>query len=350
MQPRALNTLVFALVLCPLSLALDTRQFVNYYSGFTGNIEPVGFGYPSNYSAEDGFRHQCQAEIDDYTTTFPGRRDDDQVVLKCISATECMLEHLSELGKMNMGSSSVVLGLLPVTLASFGATAGEITLLSYRRPFLALLLSIGAPAMYTERVGEFRHPLNQLSNISTTLRAPRISHTATVLAITILEYVFVLAAIANVISASIELGTKSILNWNCQNWYYPLIWNMVPLMIYPLVIFGRFVIHGNIRREGLGAWMIRSVREEFTLSVNQSALSNQFPKETFMMAIIDMATQMATIGQLILGTVVFSSLLMVSVWDAENLMLRYAASAIVCKIVFMYEMCGIRDRITDDDK
>jgi len=50
------------------------------------------------------------------------------------------------------------------------------------------------------------------------------------------------------------------------------------------------------------------------------------------------------------GTIWFSSILFISAGDALGVWARYAASAIICRTIMMYELAGMRETTTVDEK
>lgn len=76
----------------------------------------------------------------------------------------CILGRFDESGKAQLAASSVLLGLLPTILGMVGSNTTEIGLLALRQPFLAFLLSLGAPVLSPVRSFEYRDPAELLKN------------------------------------------------------------------------------------------------------------------------------------------------------------------------------------------
>ena len=370
---RFVTVLAFALGFASPLAAWTSQRFINYYPKFTEVIEAVGFGYPLNYTPELGFEHKCREKIALYTDPAP--KNWTWAAYTCIQATNCMMDNLSEMWKANLASSSVVLGLLPVILSAFGTKPGEIALLSYRRPLLALFISLGAPAIHTDRLGEFQNPVKLLDNVPRTLHIPRCLRRGTwrLWFISLFQYIAVVGAVCVAGQVSFELGSRSILNWSCEGWAYPVLWNIIPLTIHPFAILSLWVmvwktqlhwssgpemcsvlwrqVLSSVRGAGwrdIRNWLWRRAKYEGTPAANQRPFFTNLPEETKLAVFLEMGVDLAALVQLIFGTVVFSSLLMVSVWDSYIIVLKYAGAAIVCKAVFMYEICGIRDGMVNE--
>ncbi|OGE49894.1 hypothetical protein PENARI_c019G11500 [Penicillium arizonense] len=117
----------------------------------------------------------------------------------------CLLSQATESLKANMASAGVILGLLPTTLSLVGSTTVETGLLALRRPFLSLLLACGTPAVSPVRSFEYRDPIDLLRRTPTTIDIPKFNPmSATV--IVIFQYIFALAAVANLAHVSWEFG------------------------------------------------------------------------------------------------------------------------------------------------
>src|SRR5690606_4452102 len=70
----------------------------------------------------------------------------------CYRHVDCLLENLRESTKEHMGSSTVVLGLTPLILASFAPNIGEVALISARRPLMAFLLAAASVTIASPRL------------------------------------------------------------------------------------------------------------------------------------------------------------------------------------------------------
>jgi hypothetical protein len=64
----------------------------------------------------------------------------------------CILANAPEWMKSNMGAAGVLLGLLPTILSLAGPDIAKTGLLAQRRPFIALLIALGSPAVSPSRM------------------------------------------------------------------------------------------------------------------------------------------------------------------------------------------------------
>lgn len=137
----------------------------------------------------------------------------------------CILEHTSEFVKSNVASAQVLLGLSPPMLAVLGPSAEETSLLFIvgRRPFLALCIAAGSPAIFPMRLFDNKDPIGLLKNRQARLSPPPLKHVHALIVMA-LEYLVVLAAIANVVTLSRELGDQAVCNFAPHLTYLVLLW------------------------------------------------------------------------------------------------------------------------------
>lgn len=139
----------------------------------------------------------------------------------------CLLDVSNDFSKANMASAGILLGLMPTILAYAGSNLSETALLIVRRPMLAFLLAMGSPAMPPLRT--FVHEdipkmlIRRKGGITTELSIA--THGYTIRAIIVgVELVLSLAAIANVVYTSYELGVKTFVSWSIDVFFHPLLW------------------------------------------------------------------------------------------------------------------------------
>ncbi|KAF7507668.1 hypothetical protein GJ744_010221 [Endocarpon pusillum] len=144
---------------------------------------------------------------------------------------DCILANTTETIKANMASAGIVLGLMPSLLSSFGPTLAESSTLVLERPFLSLLLAIGAPAFYPFRAFDDQHPFEALKRPFRTLQHISSSRWPHVL-IKLLQYLLALAGAVNVVETSLQLGMKTVVTWKKDQSYLPLVWVLLPLAIH----------------------------------------------------------------------------------------------------------------------
>ena len=147
----------------------------------------------------------------------------------CAKMSTCLLQNTDEFSKADMQSATIILGLMPTILSYFGSKAGEMSLLSARRPILTALLAFGAPAVFTTRPFELDDPAASLKRDIGTLRLGQ-QTPGRAAAIGVAQYLFATLAAANCVLNSVQLGTSTILSWKCSWSYMELIWNLMALV------------------------------------------------------------------------------------------------------------------------
>lgn len=150
----------------------------------------------------------------------------------CKGMATCLSEHIDDNDKADMQSATVILGLMPTILSYVGPTVGEMALLSSRRPVLAMLLVLGAPAIFATRPFEFDNPRKSLKkdagNFVFRKQSP-FRETATVAA----QYLLLSLAVTNCLLNSMQLGSSTILSWKCSGSYYS--WGGISCLISALL-------------------------------------------------------------------------------------------------------------------
>ncbi|KAJ5917719.1 hypothetical protein N7454_010094 [Penicillium verhagenii] len=143
-----------------------------------------------------------------------------------VPLVNCMLNACPEFIKSDMASANVVLGLAPSILSVLGSTVEETSLLAVvgNRPFLALSLAAGSPAVIPLRPLEDRDPLEALKARGDDL-PPNLYPYHIEAIISIIEYAFVIASIANVAELSLELGFKTTLSFAPGYPYFIIAWS-----------------------------------------------------------------------------------------------------------------------------
>lgn len=271
----------------------------------------------------------------------------------CYLHIDCILDHTRESTKAHLSSSVVILGLTPTILSSLGTSLSEASLLSSRRPILALLCSLGAPSLNSTRFLDMEDPIESLTDRNGRLIVdPVPSLWAAV--ISAIEYLLAAAAVANVVQTSYDLGNKTIVTWKCNVSFLPLMWTLAPGLIHLLAVLPfhlsaagrtmRSVDMGSIKESERKRYaVVRWWKRETQISANRP----RPPVET-VPTMRSTARTFGTIAQLlslihlIFGTLVFSSLLFISVIDSLPVIVQYAVSAFIFRSIVMFELAGMK--------
>jgi len=266
---------------------------------------------------------------------------------KCTVAVDCVLQHTNETVKQNLASAVVILGLTPSLLSSLGPSISESSMLSFKQPWLSVLVSFGAPAVYPTRIWTYDDPFNAIvrladqkvrTNDNKALQnLVKMTSKGNIRRFVLsVEYLLAMAAIVNIVQISIDLGQRTVLSWFCGNWYMPVCWVLVPGLIHAL---------GT-----LSFWLVPKRELPFLPKARSHRSENHGPRKVIvskgpssLSMIIYSAAVGFAVGHLMLGTLIFSSLLFMMVSDAIPVIFRFAASAVVARFINQYELTLMRE-------
>ncbi|KAH8594675.1 hypothetical protein B0O99DRAFT_687453 [Bisporella sp. PMI_857] len=261
----------------------------------------------------------------------------------CVKMFSCVMDVATEYTKANFASAGVLLGLTPTILATIGSSTPELALLSYRRPFLAFLVVLGAPAVsalraldYNKSILAFASP-EQVANRMTFIdlyRSSRRQHICI-----ILEYIFALAAVSNLAHASFVINRNTIAIMSCDN----------SDMLVELWIGLALVTHGFgiATFRSRSARLYRNARKMVKSELTPCAVREDEPvvwyKENNKRFVgFSWFITLFTILHLSFGTLMFSSLFFVGTPWAAYIIFRFVLSALICRTVVAFELASIR--------
>ena len=258
-----------------------------------------------------------------------------------------------QLDQIDMTNAGILLGLLPIFVATFGPTIAEIALLSSRRPLLNFLLSVGVPAIFITRPMAYADPLELLTPVWGEFAIPRFTNERLARALSGAEYLLVSLALTNILWVSYGLQLRTVLAWKCLS-FMPVVWALLPCVVHLLAAW--LFIHSGVmrrvklehqtdslgRRHSLGRRFGSWVRTESVLCANQADETLQDTSlEVLAVTLNWLATVMGSI-HVIFGIVVFAGLLFISLLDASNVAVRHMVSILVCRLVLKFEISGAR--------
>lgn len=241
-----------------------------------------------------------------------------------------------------MAATTVLLGLTPTILAALGPTIAEVALLSLRRPFLAGMISLGAPAIYPSRIAVYNDPFKAYESLPGELVVPEIRGWYAA-AVSAMQYLLAAAAAANVLQASYELGIRTSIAWWCEFSYAPLFWSLLTIVIHSTSAIAIRIAQNSPNNMSILNRLKQLVSRETTLSANEK-ISGQ-DKTSFLGPIgiaLNLFAGWFSLVHIVFGTVIFAGIVFVSTADAAYLILRYLASGTVCRLLIYFEMGGMR--------
>ena len=269
----------------------------------------------------------------------------------CWAHMDCMMSTISEHIKASFSGTSILLGLAPTTLSLLGPSVGEMALISIHRPVLALLLSLGAPAVFPGRFLLWDDPLRAKEPLTGSFLITPFSRMSAIF-ISLIQYIFAAGAGVNILHAAYRIGVKAVVSWSCANSFWPLVWVVSSLVIHFVASLSlRTAIHRKKRHSKNGDYDEKPVRPRLLSvlynEVTPSSNSRWQVSDLFDVRLGPLAVTLQYIGaflamiHLLFGTMVFSGLLLIGVKEAFYLILRFIGSATVCRLLLQFEVGGM---------
>jgi hypothetical protein len=288
------------LLFCAQVIEVNTSPFDQFYPEYEAEFTAI-------------LASNCSSIFHQYQNTSGSARNL-MVDAICHQVVDCVLSNSFESTKANMASAGVVLGLLPTILALLGSTTPELSLLSSRRPLLAFLLSIGAPAVSPVRIFMFHDPVAALRTDPS--EPTRYTKIQTIL-IVLLEYLATGAAVTNVWTLSWQLGQKTIIGISCGITWFQMLWVGLAAGVH---LGGTLAFATRSETTYLGeetngasffqrmrAWVKRWPRNEFSPCVTHTSHIFSYKKENYGFILISWCVSVCTVAHIVWGTAVFSS-------------------------------------------
>ncbi|EOO00241.1 hypothetical protein UCRPA7_4336 [Phaeoacremonium minimum UCRPA7] len=317
----------------------------------------------------------CSETLRDYLTASNGDT--------CDLHIDCILGNTRESVKSAIASAAIFLSLVPTIMSMLGPSLVQLAILSTRRPLLSFLLSVGSSEFYLDGLFRIESTEELLSIAKGERLFPRIRGPKAAL-ISAGEYVIAGLAVANVVHNSYRLGSKTIVSFVCNTWFFPLVWTLMLPGIFLLVTipFQFSGIAKAIRQRSYhrqeppraSIWATSSLEPSPALkqgvpradslklardivaleglpSLGHPSIPSQgLPNfEKWLTILLNAASFVAAIHVLV-GICFFSSILFISVVDAIEVTLRYLASAAVCRLVVTLEFTGMKARLDHDQR
>lgn len=286
----------------------------------------------------------------------------------------CILENTSEFLKGTMTGAQVLLGVMPTVLALLAASTEEVAMLANvgRRPFLALILSLGSPSVYFSRAFEYQNPPRLMDRRSSQHRPYRPARLYQQLFISAAQYLVALAAVTNIAFVSYDLGIRAVSGIASDQIALPILWVVFGALIH---CFGALTLRLRIAgHRKLKSAMTEAGKDSEGTTTSVAAWIRHLPKRlgelfdtefrpcvspqyqvwivrfqerrTYLVARWWLST--VTISHIVFGTLLYSSLFFIGPEDAVKVMARFVASVTVCRILLMYELAGLREAYGSD--
>jgi hypothetical protein len=230
----------------------------------------------------------------------------------CPEVLDCVLKNTSETIKGDMTSGIIVMGLTPTIPTFLGSSLDETALLSRSRPVLAFLIACSSPTVIPPRPFVYLDPIAGLKAREGNLTPKRL-HSWQAAVIVLVEYILVLAAVANVFVMSYLTGLWTINTISCDTIYLPLLWvgTTAPLHLLAMLALSlrvKTVTDETSTKESWGNRLHRWAQNEITPCITHKKLVLDWKPESYPFIIISLVTSLGAVCHLLYGTIAFSSL------------------------------------------
>ncbi|KAF9766364.1 hypothetical protein IL306_001248 [Fusarium sp. DS 682] len=291
---------------------------------------------------QDQLRNNCTDPLNAYKNRSDPTRQLGYGVIDCI------LDTMPEFRKAELASAAVILGLAPAVLQLMSASYLDTAVLAYRRPGLALLLSMSSSGVRPLTATEYddfittmgTDPFHTNFGKSQSVWAPTI--------VSILEYIIAIGAVANNAHLAYQLSTWAVCTFAPAEDFLPAVWTAAAVAIH---LVGYFAARLKISVEGRGGrgeddrqgklW--HRLWAELTPTPWQSRLevkTNDRHNGWFLVLVSVLYVGDAL--QAFFGTLILSSLVFISVRDSAIIVIRLMASALFARGILIYELAGFR--------
>lgn len=307
--------------------------------------------------------HECQPYYQQYQ---------EQAEAHVYPVIECLLSQFPQFRQLEMNISSVILGLTPTLLQTVGVNTVQMSLLHVHRPVLAFMLSAGSPARIPLRselhmstiketfpVVRHQHRQQPGSNSRPLTR----SELAQSLVLNVVTFFFALGAAANSWYLAYQLGFWSICMLAVGIAWVPMVWQALAAVIH-LVGLASFHLTLSVQRDrsthkpvnATSATRQPSGKRRFVTVIVQcmgSLLQKLQPRRpvclverdislrSWRSSVLEFLNWLLYVGiavYTVFGSVLLASLIFISVADAVTILSRYMASAVVCRMVLVFEL------------
>ena len=293
----------------------------------------------------------CAPQYQDYVSNTKPCTDG---IIDCLAeeVVNCLLDNTTQTNLANQQAAAILLGLLPTVLGMAGSTTIEIGLLAFRRPLLAFLISMGSPCINPHRAFDYRNIVHRLGVQSdpTVKVSPRLTYYPA-LFVSALQYLCVCGSIANVGLITYDLSIKTVTTVALSATFLPALWVSTAVAIVFLGVVALILRVGLENKSGLPkqSWA-RKVLGEFVLESRKEHCRLFLKRETSTSIILSWMVATFIIAHLAYATLLLSSLLFIGTRDAAVIAVRLLLSTLVCRAILMYELSGLRERVTFEHK
>ena len=270
----------------------------------------------------------------------------------------CILQYMTEARKAEMAITSVVFGLLPATLQLIGPRVSDVSALGLQRPILALLICLGSPSATLEN-GRTGMEISLQTQDKLWPKFLIQSPLWLQIGISLCEYAIVMTAAANCILQAYQLSFWAVTLVstmigsfvNTIETFSRLLWGFLSLPIHLLGLYAKHIAKTPTSQWGakLGKpkWRLRIsgwVIQELTPCAFAKIVDTQPAefKPSYRLLVLNWMIRIGVWLHVIYGTIVLSSMLFISLFDALRLISRFLIGTFACRLVLAFELYGLR--------
>ncbi|KAK7407976.1 hypothetical protein QQX98_009847 [Neonectria punicea] len=264
---------------------------------------------------------------------------------------ECILENAPELAKTEIAAAAIVLGLAPSIIATLGIRPQDTAVLSIvgRRHVLAFAVAVGSPALNAYRASEYQSVIESLRD--NTLRRPHVIRRYDT-AIMVLEYALAAGSMANVGELTYRMGASMVFTVLLNSEYVALVWAFLGCVIHLMAgVTMRFRVSLRVVRdddEVTGrSWPASIGKSEMDILTRRSKIRFRVHPESLVFSVLSLLTTVFTACHIIFGTLIFSSVVFISVNDSLSIVARMMAGTILARIIVTFELLVLRETIEE---
>ncbi|KAI0394143.1 hypothetical protein F5Y17DRAFT_429072 [Xylariaceae sp. FL0594] len=336
-------TLATLFALFSVTQATPTHQFDHFFPGWNDDVQKI-------------IRENCSTEYAAYLTGKVNYALGKQSLVTPV--TDCILSVFPETKKAELAVGSLIMGLIPTILQNIGSSTIETALVGIRRPLLGFLISAGSPTVSMMRTRGFAEGIAEYveGNVSNEIGIGFLCTTRRrglwAALISIIQYIAVGGAVANVFHLAYELGVHAIAVFARDTIFAVPLWTLGAAIIHLaglLAIWLRVRLvyldddYGTRRGGPLSARIPTKILPSVfhpPMRLKQRSAEDEKIYHVLFYA-LTWAINIGIIAQVAFGTLTLSGLLFFSITDTLIIVARYSLSAIVCRAVVRFELAGM---------
>jgi hypothetical protein len=252
---------------------------------------------------------------------------------------ECILASTPEIIKSKLATSQVLLGLTPSLLALLAPAQHQTGLIAIAsgNQLLAALLAAASPTVSPIQSLDYTKAVDLITTRRLEVPAFIRSNNAIV---TVIEYIIVFGCIANLVEVSLRFFQQALITVAFDDMYMIFIWFFIGMIIH---ILGAIAVAKRVkivpRADSQSRFKhLADFSHHFYIIRRPKSLKRKVVHESFQFYAVSWVASIITVIHIFYGTMVFSSIIFISIEESAIILARLTASTVICKLVIMYEL------------